>query len=68
MKQGKAGANSIARDAAVAAAAVAMDEFFPHCPNGMVHVIHERLSEIVQVAIEAALAERVLAGQTPSVN
>jgi hypothetical protein len=68
MKQGNAGGNSVAHDAAVAAAAVAMDEFFPHCPNGVAQAVHERLFEIIQAAIEAALAERARAGLKPSAN
>jgi len=68
MKQHKSGQSSAAHDAAVAGAAVVMDEFFHHCPNGMAQAIHERLSEIIEAAIEAALAERDRVALRPSAN
>jgi hypothetical protein len=68
MKPGKAGESSVAHDAAVAAAAVVMDELFPHCPNGMAGAIHERLSEIIEAAIEAAEVTTVRHRMKPSKN
>ena len=59
---------SVARDAAVAAAAVIMEEFFPHCPNGFVAPIGERLCEIVEAAIESALVARASVQSKPSLN
>jgi hypothetical protein len=59
---------SVPRDAAVAAAAVILEEFFPHCTNGLVAPIGERLSEIVESAIEAVLAVRAIKQSEPSLN
>jgi hypothetical protein len=59
---------SVVRDAAVAAAAVIMEEFFPHCPNGFVAPIGERLCEIVEAAIESALVSRTTVQGKPSLN
>ena len=59
---------SIRRDAAVAAAAVIIEEFFPHCPNGLVAPIGERLCEVVEMAIDAAVAGRALLQGKPSRN
>lgn len=60
---------SVRRDAAVAAAALIIEEFFPHCPNGLVAPIGERLCEIVESAIDAA-AVYIRAGKhnRPSLN
>lgn len=60
--------DSVRRDAAVAAAAVIMDEFFPHCTNGLVAPVGERLCEIVEAAIEAAFAVRTKKQNEPSMN
>lgn len=68
MKQHKSGQSSLAHDVAVAGAAVVMEEFFPHCPNGMAMAIHERLSEIIEAAIEAAEAARSRSWTEPSKN
>ena len=59
---------SVRRDAAVAAAAVIMEEFFPHCPNGLVAAIGERLCEVVELAIDAAFAGRMVLQSKPSKN
>ena len=59
---------SIRRDAAVAAAAVIIEEFFPHCPNGLVAPIGERLCEVVETAIDVALAGRAVLQGKPSRN
>lgn len=55
-------------DAAIAAALVVMEEFFPHCPNGLAEAIHERLAEIIEDAIQAAEAVRWQARNEPSNN
>jgi hypothetical protein len=68
VKQHKSGQSSVAHDAAVAAAAVAMEEFFGHCPNGVAAAVHERLSEIIEAAIEAAEAARARSRTEPSKN
>lgn len=60
--------NSIRHDAAVAAAMVVLEEFFPHCPNGMAGAIHERLCEIIEVAMESANSARWQASSEPSKN
>lgn len=60
--------DSIRRDAAVAAAAVIIEEFFPHCPNGLVAPIGERLCEVVETAIDAALSGRTVLQGKPSRN
>jgi hypothetical protein len=59
---------SVRRDAAVAAAAVIMEEFFPHCPNGLGAAIGERLCEVVETAIDAAFAGRMVLQGKPSQN
>lgn len=56
------------RDAAVAAAMVIMEEFFPHCPGGMAEAIHVRLIEIVEAACESAFTARWRRGNEPSMN
>lgn len=61
-------ADAVGRDAAVAAAAVIIEEFVPHCPNGLVAPIGERLCEIVEAAIEAAFAVRAKKQSKPSLN
>jgi hypothetical protein len=68
VKQQNDSDESVARDAAVAAAAVIIEEFFPHCPNGFVAPIGERLCEIVGAAIESALASRSSMQSKPSLN
>jgi len=68
MKHRKANDSSVAHDAAVAAALVALEEFFPHCPNGMAEAIHERLCEIIETAIESAGAVRWRTKNEPSEN
>lgn len=68
MKDQNLSAESVRRDAAVAAAAVIIEEFFPHCPNGLVAPIGERLCEIVEAAIESALAARAAMQAKPSLN
>ena len=60
--------STITHDAAVAAAAVVMEEMFPHCPNGMAEAIHERLCEIVEAAIESAQSARWRDQIEPSQN
>lgn len=59
---------SVSRDAAVAAAAVILEEFFPHCPNGLVAPIGERVCEIVELAIHQAFAGRAELHGKPSLN
>ena len=68
MKDHNVSADSICRDAAVAAAAVIIEELFPHCPNGLVAPIGERLCEIVAVAIESAFVARAELQNKPSLN
>ena len=58
----------ICRDAAVAAAAAIIEEFFPHYTNGLVAPVGERLCEIVEAAIEAAFAVRAKKQNEPSMN
>jgi len=59
---------SVRRDAAVAATAVIMEEFFPHCPNGLAAAIGERVCEVVETAIDAAFAGRMVLQSKPSQN
>ena len=59
---------SACHDAAVAAAAVMLEEFFPHCPNGIAQAIHERLCEIMETAFEAACAAQWHSRNKPSDN
>jgi hypothetical protein len=68
VKQHEGGRSSEAHDAAVAGAAVVMEEFFGHCPNGMAAAVHERLSQIIEAAIEAAEAARTRSLTEPSKN
>jgi hypothetical protein len=68
MKGQEGSASIVRKDAAVAAAALIMEEFFPHCTNGLVAPIGERLSEIVEAAIEAAFAVRAKQQNEPSLN
>ncbi len=68
MNENKPDESSICHDAAVAAAVVIMEEFCPHCPNGMGKVIHDRLCEIIQTAIESAGAVRWRMKNEPSEN
>ena len=68
MKHRKDNDSTVGHDTAVAAALVVLEEFFPHCPNGMAEAIHERLSEIIQTAIETAGAVRWLTKNEPSEN
>lgn len=68
MKQKDPCGNLTAHDAAVAAAALVVDEFFPHCPNGVVPVIHDRLSAIIEAAIEAVETARKSNPPKPSDN
>lgn len=49
---------TIVHEAAVAAAHVVIEEFFPHCPNGIASAIHERLCEIIETAIDSCTAAR----------
>jgi hypothetical protein len=58
----------VRKDTAVAAAALIMEEFFPHCTNGLVAPIGERLSDIVEAAIEAAFVLRAKQQNEPSLN
>lgn len=51
MKTNNSESRSDARDAAVAAATVIMEEFCPHPPGGMGQAIHDRLREIIEAAI-----------------
>ncbi len=60
--------DSINHDAAIAAANVILEDFFPHCPNGMASAIHERLSEIVEAAIVSATSARWHIRSEPSEN
>ena len=60
--------DSINHDAAIAAANVILEDFFPHCPNGMASAIHERLSEIVEAAITSATSARWQMWNEPSKN
>ena len=62
------GEESVTRDAAIAAAMVILEEFFPHCPNGIASGVHERIRDIVQEAIETADRIRWRASNEPSVN
>ena len=68
MKHRKDNDSSVSHDAAVAAAMVVLEEFFPHCPNGMAGAIHERLCEIIETAIESAGAMRWRIKNEPSEN
>ena len=67
MKQ-KNNHSSVTHDAAVAAALVVLEELFPHCPNGIAGAIHERLCEIIETAIESAVAIRWQTKNEPSEN
>ncbi len=60
--------DTIAADAAQAASAVIMDEFCPHCPNGIAHAINDRLCAVIEAAIESVLIVRLQARVTPSRN
>jgi hypothetical protein len=62
------GEDSITRDAAIAAATVIVEEFFPHCPNGITSAIHERIREIIGDAIDAAESIRWRSSNEPSMN
>ena len=68
MNTGHGSMESARHDAAVAATAVIIEEFFPHCPNGLVAPIGERLCEVVEAAITAAFAARSSAQGAPSRN
>jgi hypothetical protein len=68
MEHRKMDESSVRHDAAVAAAQVIMEEFCPHCPNGMGQAIHERLCEIIETAIESAGAIRWRIKNEPSEN
>lgn len=68
MKQEKSGKTSISHDAAMAAATVILEEFAPHCPNGMAQAMHERLCEIIEAAMRAADADRWRRRSEPSTN
>jgi len=58
----------IRHDAAVAAALIVLEEFFPHCPNGIAGGIHERLCEIIEAAMQSADSGRWHAASEPSLN
>ncbi len=60
--------SSACHDAAVAAAMIMLEEFFPHCPNGIAEAIHGRMTEIVETAIESARAARWQERNEPSEN
>jgi hypothetical protein len=62
------GEKSVTRDAAIAAATLIVEEFCPHCPNGIAEAVHERLREILQGAIEAADSVRRAVVNEPSLN
>jgi hypothetical protein len=68
MKDRKKNESSVGHDAAVAAALVIMEEFCPHCPNGIAEAIHERLCEIIEAAVESADAVRWRTTNEPSEN
>jgi len=68
MKQGKNNHESIRRDAAIAAAMVIVEEFFPHCPNGIAGAIHDRLCEIIEAGMESVEAVRWHTRHEPSDN
>ena len=68
MKHRKDHGSSVIHDAAAAAALVILEEFFPHCPNGMAGAIHERLTEIIGAAIETAEVARQCSRNEPSNN
>jgi glycerol dehydrogenase-like iron-containing ADH family enzyme len=68
MKRRKDNDSSVSHDAAVAAALVVLEEFFPHCPNAMAGAVHERLCEIIEAAIESAGAVRWQIKNDPSEN
>ena len=54
MVDGKSNHAAAVHDAAVAAAMIVMEEFFPHCPNGIGQAIEARLVEIIEAAIGSA--------------
>ena len=58
MGEGKGKDAAEIHDAAMAAAMVVMEEFFPHCPNGMAQAVHGRVVEIIEAAIESAGSAR----------
>ena len=68
MKKRKDNDSSVSHDAAVAEAMVILEEFFPHCPNGMAGAIHERLADIIEAAIETSAVIRQRARNEPSNN
>jgi hypothetical protein len=68
MKHRKDSDHTVGHDAAVAAALIVLEEFFPHCPNGMAEAIHERLCEIIETAIESAGTVRWRINNEPSEN
>ena len=68
MKQSNSNNDTIRHDAAVAAAMVVLEEFFPHCPNGMAGAIHERLCEIIEAAMESVDSARWQTRNEPSKN
>ena len=68
MKRKKDNDTSVSHDAAVAAALVVLEEFFPHCPNGIAGAIHERLADIIEAAIETAEVARQRTKNEPSNN
>jgi hypothetical protein len=68
MKHRKDNDSSVNHDTAVAAAMVVLEEFFPHCPNGMAGAIRERLCEIIEAAVESAGAVRWQTKNEPSEN
>ena len=68
MLQNGSQSGSFDRDAAVAAATVVLEEFFPHCPNGIAEAVHERLCEIIQAAIEGSHRAQWRARNEPSQN
>ena len=59
---------AVIHDAAMAAAMVVMEEFFPHCPNGMAQAVHGRVVEIIEAAIESADSARWMSRLQPSQN
>jgi hypothetical protein len=59
---------TIVHDAAVAAAQVVIEEFFPHCPNGIAGAIHERLCEIIEASIHSCGAAQWRMRHEPSEN
>lgn len=68
MKEGKNNHDSLRRDAAIAAARVIVEEFFPHCPNGIAEAIHDRLREVVEATMESVDSARWQSMNEPSMN